>query len=131
MTARPGLTLFEVVLALAILLVALTALSQLVSTGRRAAIQSRLQTEATLLCESKLAAVLANAEPWQPVNDMPFELDPNWNWSLQVQPGPDPDLLQLEVTVTSAATETGDSAACTLRRLVRDPQLRDTLISSQ
>lgn len=126
---RQGLTLFEVVLALGILLVAMAALGQLVSTGRRAATQSRLQTQAALICESKLSALLANAEPLQPGSNLPYELDPNWTWSLQVLPSADPDLLLLEVTVTSAQVQTGEIGTCTLRRLVRDPALYDAMLA--
>ena len=99
--ARRGLTLFEVVISLGILLGALAAVSQLISIGSRAAVQSQVRTQAILRCESKLSEILASAEMMQAVEDMPFEdQEPGWAWSLYVAEGPHIDLLELEVTVT-------------------------------
>ena len=58
---RSGLTLYEVVLSLVILAGSMTALAELIGTGRRAAVQSKLRTQAVLLCQSKLSEVVSGA----------------------------------------------------------------------
>ena len=63
---RPGLTLLEIVLSLAIFFGALAILSQLSWNGARAAVQARLKTQAIIRCEAKLAEVLAGAETLSP-----------------------------------------------------------------
>ena len=91
---RRGMTLYEVVLSLAIFVGALTALGPLASTGTRAAVSARLETQAVLRCESKLAEVLAGIEPLQAVSDAAFADEaPGWSWGLTVSSGPREDLL--------------------------------------
>jgi len=104
-----GITLYEVVLALAIFVTALAALGQSVSTGSRAAVASQLQTEAILRCESKLAdIILLGPDQIEPVAESEFDGDStevsgegagNWRWSLQLEQGPHPELLILQVSV--------------------------------
>ena len=121
--SRRGLTLFEVVLSLAIFLGALTALSQLAHNGSRAAVQARFQSQAILRCESKLAEVTAGVVPLEAVEGASFEDDPeHWTWSLAVEQGPHDDLLALAVTVRYSGASLANVSQ-TLRRFVRDPQL--------
>ncbi len=121
---RRGLTLFEVVLSLAIFLGALVALSELISTGSRAAVHARLQTQAMLRCQSKMAEVLVGVEPMLAVSDSPFEdLSEDWTWTLIVGDGPVTDLLELELTVTHIGPNDIPNASYVLNRYVRDPQL--------
>ena len=121
--ARRGLTLFELLLALAIFLASLAALAHLINTGSRAAIQGRLQTQAILHCESKLGEVLSGIEPMQSASNVPFPDDGDWRWSLEVEPGPLPELLELRLAVS----HTGDNALANtsyhLTRYVRRPAL--------
>ena len=60
---RRGITLYEVVIALVIFSGSIAAISEGVSTGVRAALQSRLQSQAILLCESKMGEVMAGVVP--------------------------------------------------------------------
>jgi type II secretion system protein I len=121
---RRGITLYEVVLALAIFAGAMAAISQAIATGTRAALQARLQSQAMLLCESKMAEVVSGAIPPLSVAESPFEeegLD-GWTWSLIVGDGPRVGLVLVEVEV--ACRRVGDSvdASFSFSRLVRDPQ---------
>ena len=121
---RTGLTLLEVVLALSIFLASLAALGQLISTGSRAAIESRLLTQAVLHCETKLAEILAGVEPMQSVSDAPLgDETPGWYWSLQVADGPHYDILDLEVLVSHVGPQNAVDATFSIRRFIRDPQL--------
>lgn len=121
---RRGLTLYEVFLALALLLGAMAVLSQHIGVGTRAGIRARLQTQAAFHCESKLAEVIAGVEPMTAVSEQEIaNAGDGWSWSLEVAPGPQPDLLNLSVSV-SHVNSTGDrDAFFTLRRLTRDPQM--------
>src|SRR5262249_59924043 len=79
---RPGLSLLEVLIALAIFLVAFVGLGQLIIRGGDAAMEIRLQSEAAQLGQTKLAEVYAGAEPLTAQHDMPFEEAPSWRWDL-------------------------------------------------
>jgi Tfp pilus assembly protein PilV len=119
---RRGFSLFEVVLSLSILLGALTAWSQLIDTGARAGIKAKLQTEAILRCESKLAEMIAGAEALETADSVAFDDDPeHWSWAASVTDGPYLDLLAIRVT----ATHTGgrEDVSYTLTCYIRDPAI--------
>jgi general secretion pathway protein I len=127
---RRGLTLFEVLLSLAIFVMAMSAVGQLVSNGMRGAVRGRLETQAVLRCESKLAEVIAGIEPLQAVNNIQFPDDPTWNWSLSLAAGPTEDLLDVEVVVLHSGSNGVGLVSFGLRRLVRDPDAVTTSSST-
>ena len=57
--SRRGLSLFEVVIALTIFACSMGAIGHLISTGVRAAVRSRLESQAIMRSESKMAEVAA------------------------------------------------------------------------
>lgn len=124
-SSRRALTLFEVVLAVAIFFGAATVLSQLYSSGTRAALRAKLESQAVMLADSKMSDVLAGVETMDNVAGGTFA-DPelaDWSWSLVMGEGPHVDLLALELTVTHAAGSDLGRVSWTLRRYVRDPQV--------
>jgi len=128
--SRGGLTLLEVVLTLAIFVGSMAVLSQLVSTGYRAAQNSRFQTQAIIRAEAQMNEVVANPNLMVSAAGMPFENEyaanarGQWQWSLDVQNwDQNANLLKLELTVTHYSTEGVPNANYTLRRFVRDPQV--------
>src|SRR5690606_17451270 len=78
MQFRRGISLFEVVLAFSIFLGALTAITQVLRTGSRAAIRAQLESEAVLICEQRLNEVVAGVVPLQGVNRVPLDGKSNW-----------------------------------------------------
>ena len=120
---RAGLTLLEVLISLAIFLGALTALSQLIGIGSRAAVQAQLRTQAILKCQSKLAEVLAGAQPLESVSRAAFEDEENWKWSLDVQPGAYENMLQLTVSVLYSGAGESVTTSYQLTRQIRDPAM--------
>ncbi len=122
-TSRRGMTLIEVLLALAIFLLSVSALAQLMSNGMDGAVQSRLKTQAVMRCESMLSEILVVSDLMQTSLDTPFEDDPSWTWSLEVLPGPTDDLLELNVTVQHEGESALSRVSTSLRRYVRDPQI--------
>lgn len=120
---RRGLTLVEVVVALSIFMISSVTLGQLVATGARAAVLARLQTQAILHCESKIAEVLSGILPMETVSNAAMENNEDWTWSLDIQTGPHPDLLQLIVTVDYVVEGSLANGSFSLSRLVRDPEI--------
>jgi general secretion pathway protein I len=119
-----GITLYEVILALAILLPALVVITQGIATATRAAVTSRLRTEAIFRCDSIVSEVAAGARPIGGVSRSAAEDGaPGWWWSMELLGGPHPDTLQVSVTVEHEDSTGAVNASWTLNRLIRDPQL--------
>jgi type II secretion system protein I len=116
------MTLFEVLLALAIFAGAAAAIGQLLASGVRGALHARAQTEAVLRCESKLAEVIAGAQGFQSTSDAPFPDDPNWSWSLSISNAQQQNLLIVEVTTKYKGASEGGDVTFSLHRLMRNPQ---------
>ena len=121
-SARRGLTLFEVVLAVGVFMMSLAMLSQAITTGGRAAVQARLKTHAVLHCESLMAELVTGARPLQPASAQPLpEAGDGWTWSLELLQGPYPELQEAIVTVDYVVAQGNVTATCNLRRYLRDP----------
>jgi type II secretion system protein I len=123
--AKParGITLYEVVIALAIFAGAIAALSQALSTATRAALQSRMESQAVLLCQTKLAEIVAGAVPSTSTGATAFTESglEGWTWSVEVTPAGHTGINQVSVTVNSNMVQDFDSSF-TMSRLVRDQQ---------
>jgi len=120
-TLRAGFSLFEVIISLAIFAFSVAAIGQLVSSGVRGAVQSRLQTQAMFLFESKLSELVAGITPLQAARATPFPDDTAWTWSVELQSGPQPDLYVVRVTVDHASASQTGSLTYSLSRVIRDP----------
>ena len=118
---RRGLTLLEIILALAIFFGSLAALSQLAYSGARATVQARLKTQAIIRCEAKLAEVLASAEMLQPKSGVAYLDNPAWTWSLSITPTPYKGLLQVDVMVSHRGNNRRSQTEFNLRRWMREP----------
>src|SRR5437868_2461188 len=82
---RRGLTLLEVIVSLAIFLMALVALVRLVTMGHERALDVEQQSEGLRRCQSKLTEVLIGAVPLNSQAGVAFDDDPNWTWSLDCE----------------------------------------------
>src|SRR3954468_5942780 len=86
---RSGLTLLEVIISVAIFLLALVGLANLVSLGSDLALEAKEQTEALHMAQAKLSQVIAGVIPLQGQTNVaiPPEEAPNrqdgWNWTLE------------------------------------------------
>ena len=128
---RRAFTLFEVVLAISILLGAMTVIGKLIATGSRAATRAQLQTHAMLLCQSKLSEVIAGVEPLASAQGVPFDsTTSDWTWSLDVAPGPIGYLLELHLQVTLPGEGSIPRAKASLVRWMRDPQLFEEAVET-
>ena len=124
-------TLLEMVLALSLFLGAVVVLAQIVWNGQRAAIQSRLRTEAAFRCESKIAELLSGAERFQSHQQVSFPDDPRWTWTSLIAPGKYPELLHLKVTVHHRGNNPAANADYSLDRLTRDPAVMQSAAANK
>ena len=87
--ARSGLSLLEVMLALAILGGSLAAIGELMRIGARNAEMARDLTTAQLLCESTMAEIQLGFLPMQSVGPVPvtdLQYQQEWLYTIAVQP---------------------------------------------
>ncbi len=122
-TRRRGFTLLEIVLSIAILFGALTAIFQVLSVGNQAAVQGQFRTAAVLYAETKLNEAIAGVVPLQSTGKTPLEDDDAWSWSMTVGSGSLNDLLMVTVTVTRDGESAASRHQYSVSRLVRDPQI--------
>ena len=131
MIRRNGLSLLEVLFALAILVASLSVLSKLVELGRRASEFAQLHTRAVLLAESKMNELVAGIEPISSAGGGTFLEDAAWQWELTVADGPVEGLKWVSITVVPSRT--GELAAnrepveFTLSRWVMDPDYFESI----
>jgi type II secretory pathway pseudopilin PulG len=113
--------LLEVLLALAIFLMSLAAISQLVSSAGQRALDARRTEEAARLARSKFAEVFAGAVPLESSEDTPFDEDPDYTWSLTADEGTLENMWVVSVTVKRKGD---DGPGFTLREFMLDPSVR-------
>ncbi|TVS15567.1 MAG: hypothetical protein EA424_15705 [Planctomycetaceae bacterium] len=121
--ARAGLSLLEVILAIAILGGSIAVIGELVRLGARQAEEARELTIAQLLCESKLEEIAAGVIAPEPVGDVPFDLDPRWSYSIEVGSLDNPDLLQVTVMAQQVDGSREIPLYYSLTRWILDPNL--------
>jgi type II secretory pathway pseudopilin PulG len=120
---RSGISLLEVVIALAIFLGATTVIGQLVATGSQAAIGAQLKAEAARRCETVMSEAIAGVIPLEPTGEIAFEDDPLWTWNLDVKEAPVADMLLIKARVTRQIRAGQPPATMELSRWIRDPAL--------
>jgi general secretion pathway protein I len=118
-----GLSLLEVILAIAILSGCIAVIGELIRLGARQAEEARELTIAQLLCESKLEEIAAGVIAPEAVGDVPFELDPRWSYSIEVGSLDTPDLLQVTVMAQQVDGSREIPLSYTLTRWILDPSL--------
>lgn len=101
---RRGFSLLEVILALAILAGAIAVLGEVSSMGMRNARLAKDLTYAQLLCESKLAEIVAGiesatAQQGTPLGTVSDSSEPDWLYSVETTPASQTGLVKLQVTV--------------------------------
>jgi general secretion pathway protein I len=126
---RRGLTLLEVIVSMAIFLIALGAIVPLVQMGQERSLDVQLQTMALKKCQSKLAEVTWGSEPLFAATDTAFPDNPpdeNWVWSMELTSGYNGinNLYLVTVRVRRDTQDGGNTAEVSLSQLVMDPQYR-------
>jgi general secretion pathway protein I len=127
---RRGLSLLEVLAALAIFLLSLIGLGQLVIMGGERARDVEGVARATQLAQSKLAEVAAGALPLSSESGVAFDEDPNWTWSLEASQSEIPNLWDVSIQVNRKTAE-GNPVGCTLHQMVLDPSARGSAYDAE
>jgi prepilin-type N-terminal cleavage/methylation domain-containing protein len=126
---RTGLSLLEVMLAIAILGLALATTGELVRLGTQAAGETRDLTKAQILCEGIMSELSAGVIPLESADENPFELDPEWTYSVTVGPLDEGGLMGVMVMVQKEVEETERPVYFTLTRWMIDPLLEQVVDS--
>lgn len=126
--ARPGLTLIEVLLALAILLLSLAAIGQLVDMGSDRGIDARNHVRGTRLAQAKLAECEAGVIPIGGGGGE-FEEEPGWSWEVSSQPETATNLYR--VTATVSRDVRGRRFEIVLSQLIYDPAMTGSAAQAQ
>ena len=117
-TRRPGLSLLEVLLALAIFLMSLVAIGGLIDFGSDQGQAASMQAAGTRLAQSKLAEVEAGAIDVAAGGDGTFDDEPDWHWSVESTPAQCPNLYSVTVRVWR---DTGRHHEVSISQTVFDP----------
>lgn len=117
---RRGMTLLEVLLALMVLVVALSGIGALTTLGRQSSADARDLTMAQLLCEGRMAEIAAGViEPKNAQGRFPNE--PDWTFSVTATASGTPGLLNVRVKVTQDPATFTQPLDFELVRWVPDP----------
>ena len=125
--SRPGLSLLEVIIALAVFLLSLVGLGHLVGVASGIASEANQRSQAARLCQSKLDEVVAGSVPLTSQGDTAFDEDPDYHWSLDADQNSTQGLFNVTVRVTRKRPGAGD-LTCSISQMVLDPS---TLGSTQ
>jgi prepilin-type N-terminal cleavage/methylation domain-containing protein len=120
---RRGLSLLEVVLALAILGVSLAVIGELIRLGTRAGESARDDMEAQLICESLVNEIASGLAMPEMVVDAPVDQYGEWLYSVESQPIDQAGLLAVRVTVRRSKASPSSVAPYSLTRWMIDPNV--------
>ena len=121
---RDGLTLLEVLLALAILLMSIVAIASLVDTGATIGIRAAMRSTGTRLAQSKLAEAEAGAIDLTSGESGQFEAEPPWAYTLESAAAGPANVYS--VTVTCYRDYSGTRYEVKLTQLICDPAVMGT-----
>jgi general secretion pathway protein I len=123
---RQGISLLEVIIALAVFLMSITGLVFLMGIATDNAIETQMRSQAQSLCQSKLAEVSAGALPLSGTSKAECEDDKDYQWSMEVTPGAFASLSTVTVTV-SRKRANGKEFECSMSQMVLDPSVTGTV----
>ena len=124
---RSGLTLLEVMLAIAIFGMALVAIGELIRIGSVSAAAARDLTEAQRQCHNVMAEVSAGIIPPDATSDTPVEAAEEWLYTIESEPLEEQaGMLWVSVTVKQDPAIYVKPATFTLVRWMADPAAAET-----
>ena len=119
---RRGLTLLEVMLAIAIFGMSLVAIGELIRIGSVNAAAARDLTEGQRLCNNVMAEIGAGITPPDAASDTPVEGAEDWLYSIESEPLEEQEgMLRVSVTVQQDPAHNAKPAKFTLVRWMTDP----------
>jgi len=120
--SRPGITLLEVIVSLAIFMFSIVALGHLVNVATDRAMQAQLKQQAGFMCQSKLAEIAAGAESMSSQADTAFPENADWQWSSECSEANIAGLWKVKVRVSR--TIPSGRIEVNLTQFVLDPTMR-------
>ena len=128
---RNGLTLLEVVVAMAIFLISLGAIYQLVSLGSDRAMDVKQQARTSLRCQSKLNEIIVGAQEMSTTGSYTNVSDdaelPQLQWKMEASQSPVTNLWDVKVFVKTDLP-TGRTIESQLCQMVLDPSVRGSTL---
>lgn len=123
---RSGMSLIEVLLAMAIFLMCLTGIGRLVDAGTDRALESKYQNIATRLAQSKLAEVEAGVIPVSGggAGDFAEDGDDYWQWTVESTETTVPNAYDVVVTVSRPYR--GQTFSVKMAQIIFDPAATGT-----
>ncbi|HSQ54887.1 MAG TPA: prepilin-type N-terminal cleavage/methylation domain-containing protein [Gemmata sp.] len=118
---RDGLTILEVIVSLAILVIALAAVGLLINMGSDNELQTRMTTTGTRLAQSKLAEVEAGIVSFDTTSGDFGDGEPGWSWTMNAA-DQGKNLWLVNVTVTREYR--GTQFQMSMGQMVLDPSIR-------
>lgn len=119
---RRGLTLLEVMLAIAIFGMSLVAIGELIRIGATNAAAARDLTEAQRLCNNVMAEIGAGITPPEAASETPVEGADGWLSTVESQPLEEQEgMLRVSVTVQQDPAHNAKPTKFTLVRWMTDP----------
>ncbi len=118
---RRGLSLLEVILAIAILGVALVLIAELIRIGARSADRAKQISMAQIVCDTKMAELSAGVLPLATTSSTQIEEAPGWFYAVDVQSADQIGLLRVLVTINTAESIDTGVNLFSLTRLLPDP----------
>lgn len=127
---RQGLTILEVLVAVAIFLMAVVVIGQLLQMAGERAMEVRFQSEAAQLCQSKLAELSAGAIPFESQGDTPLEEDESWLCSVEAEQGNVVGVWKVRVSMARTRPDGARAEYCSVSQLILDPAARGSTMDS-
>jgi Tfp pilus assembly protein PilV len=125
---RRGITLIEVLAAMAIFMIALAAISQLIDSGNDMAVEASRVNTGTRLAQSKLAEVEAGVIPVRDGGSGTFDVETGWSWEVVSEPSDAPNVYMVNVIVRSTV---GREVKVGLTQMIFDPQYQGNASEAQ
>lgn len=119
--SRPGLSLLEVLLSIAILGGSMVVIGNMFFLGARSAMRARLRSDANILCDAKMAELAAGFLPLSSSGSQPIAENPEWVYSVDVQSSAQRGLLVATVTVEQSDTSNPVPVSLSVVRFLPDP----------
>ena len=116
-----GLSLLEVILAITILGGSLVLVGELIRIGFRSAAEAKLQSEAQIHCDAKMAEIAAGVLPLESSGGNSIEEDPSWVYAVEIENADQIGLLRVRVTVEQSPDVSSYPASFSVIRLIPDP----------
>jgi type II secretion system protein I len=127
--SRRGLTLLEVIVAMAIFLFSLAAIQQLVTMGSDRAMDIRQETRTSSRCQSKMAELIIGAAGLTASGDYtPFEDEDGKDlfWKVDVAAAEDGVGLYLVKVFVKKDFQSGRTIESQMSQIIMDPSMRGT-----